>query len=445
MNRRLFVASAPAGAIQFLAACQMKNQTHTAPPDEVKLAGMGLGDLRSRYRHDLFDVMLPFWDQHGIDHELGGVMHALDYDGTRIRTEKQLWFQGRAIWVYSFLYNHFGNDERYIAIARKTKDFVLSHAVLKDGWWAEELSREGKVVRPFQGDIYGMYFVAEGLQEYAWATKDEESLKLALDLVKKLHRHIGSPGFQMAGTGPGIRPQGLWMVNLRIATQMLPRWKEPELEELAAKAVDAVVNRHFNPDIGLNNENLNLDFSRPKGEETKSILGHSIETLWMVMDEALRRNDEKLWSLCADRIRRHVEIGWDYVYGGLSQWINVDQGGYQWPVERPVGTDLEFKFVGEFQYMKTLWSLNEILVAGLNVFERTRAEWAARFFGMAQQVIDERFSRKKFGQPGFMLFGDRRMTSHPHTARQDNYHPPRQLMLNLITLDRMLGPARSTP
>jgi len=26
----------------------------------------------------------------------------------------------------------------------------------------------------------------------------------------------------------------------------------------------------------------------------------------------------------------------------------------------------------------------------------------------------------------------------PHTARQDNYHPPRQLMLSILTLDRML-------
>jgi hypothetical protein len=37
-----------------------------------------------------------------------------------------------------------------------------------------------------------------------------------------------------------------------------------------------------------------------------------------------------------------------------------------------------------------------------------------------------------------MLFADRKMTYVPHTARQDNYHPPRQLMLALLTLDRMM-------
>jgi hypothetical protein len=56
---------------------------------------------------------------------------------------------------------------------------------------------------------------------------------------------------------------------------------------------------------------------------------------------------------------------------------------------------------------------------------------------MAQNVIDEKFSRKRFGQPGYMLFADRRMVQQPHVRRQDNYHPPRQLMLNLLTLERM--------
>jgi len=53
------------------------------------------------------------------------------------------------------------------------------------------------------------------------------------------------------------------------------------------------------------------------------------------MDEAQRKSDLRMWNLCAERIRRHVEVGWDWVYGGLSQWVNVDRGDYIWPVERP--------------------------------------------------------------------------------------------------------------
>ncbi len=441
MKRRTFFGSAGARAAHLFGtvAAAQQPQPCVAPAGEARLAGMSLPELRRRYRKELFEVLLPFWDRHGIDREHGGVICGLDYDGTRVNTDKLLWFQGRGIWVYSFLYNHFGQDSRHLEVAARIKDFVFRSAAQPDGWWAELLSRDGRVLRPFRGDVYGMYFLAEGLQEYAWATKDEEPLDTALALTRKLFRYIDDPSFRLMGTGePGVRPQGLWMVNLRLATQMLRRWDHPDIRAIAERSVDAIVNKHYNPDIGLNNEMLHFDFSRPEQERTKCLLGHSIESLWMVMDEALRRGDQDLWETCARRIRRHLEVGWDYVYGGLAQWVNVDQGGYVWPPEQPVGTDLEFRFVGEYHYMKPLWALHEILVATLNVFERSRAAWASEFFGRAQDLIDRKFSKRKYGHAGYMLFGDRRMTHQPHVGRQDNYHPPRQLMLNLLTLDRMI-------
>jgi N-acylglucosamine 2-epimerase len=442
LKRRTFVGSAGAGAAQLLAAGQggAKAPSSSSVTSNVKLAGMTLPALRKLYNDELFQNYLPFWEKHGIDHERGGFMCGMDYDGKVVSSDKLLWFQGRGIWLYSFLYNNFGKDAARLEVARKTRDFVLKYGPQPDGWWAEVLSRDGKVVKPFQGDIYGMYFIAEGLQEYAWAAKDDHAHQMALDLMKKLYRHIETPSFHFPGEGePGMRPQGLWMVNLNIATQMLKRWKDPEIAALADKCVDAIIHKHYNPDIGLNNELLNHDFSRAKGEETKSLLGHSTETLWMVMDEALRRNDQKLWQTCAERARRHIDVGWDRVFGGLSQWVNVDQGSYVWPVDNPIGTDFKFKFVGEYEYMKALWALNEVLIATLNVFERTGAPWAAEYFGMAQEVIEQKFWKKKYGLPGYMLFGDRRMTHQPHVARQDNYHPPRQLMLSILTLDRMIG------
>ena len=419
---------------------------------KAKLAGLSLPDLRRRIHDELFQVFLPLWDTHGVDHERGGVMCGLDYDGTLAHTDKLLWFQGRAVWIYSFLYNHFGKDPRHLEIARKTKDFLLQYARQKDGWWAELLSREGRVLKPFGGDIEGLYFIAEGMQEYAAATGDEQARELAFALIKKLFASFNRPDFRYMGPdfpflskdGPCVRPQGTWMLNLDIASQMLRRWKDPEIAVICDHALDAIVNRHYNPEIGLNTEMLYFDFSRPPGEERKSRLGHSIEVLWMAMNEANRRGDDALWTTCAERIHHHLDVGWDYVYGGLSQWVNVDQGGYQWPPETPVGTDFEFRFVGEYNYMKTLWGLCEVLIATLNVFERTGAEWAARYFGMAYRVVAEKFYLKQRGYPGYVLFADRRFTFRPHAARQDNYHPPRQMMLNLLTLDRMIRAGSDT-
>ncbi|MGH9451473.1 MAG: AGE family epimerase/isomerase [Terriglobia bacterium] len=410
-----------------------------------QLAGQLLQEWRRRFHHELFEVALPFWDRHGVDHENGGVMCALDYDGARHNTEKVLWFQGRAIWVYSFLYNHFGQDSRCLEVARKTKDFVLRYAVQPDGWFAEKLSREGGILKPFSGDTEGMYFVVEGLQEYAAATGDSESRELSFQLFRKLFKDFDSPNFRYRGadfpylwrTQNAVRPLGLWMVILYIATQMLRRWDNLEIEAIADRALDAVVNKHYNSEIGLNTEMLYFDFSRPKEEERKSRFGHCIEALWMAMEEAVRRGDTVLWETCSVRIRRHLDAGWDHIYGGLSQWINVDQPCYEWPVEDPLGTGLQLRFAGEYEYMKALWALHETLIATLKVFEQTGARWAARYFGMAQEVIDEKFSQKARGNPGYMLFADRQMTWQPHAFRQDNYHPLRQLMLSILTLDNM--------
>jgi len=416
---------------------------------EPQLAGMSLQELRKEFYDQLFHVLLPFWDKHGIDHQFGGIMCSLDYDGSLLNTEKNLWFLGRAIWVYSFLYNHFGKDLQFLEVARKSKEFVHKYALQKDGWWAEVLSREGKVLRPFSGDTEGMYHLAEGLQEYAAASGDDQSREEAFALLKRLFWNFNRPDFRYRGADfpylwnseRAVRPQGLWFLNLNIATQMLKRWNDPGIAAIADLSLDVIVNKHYKPDIGLNTEMLYFDFSRPKEEANKSRFGHCVEAYWMVMEEADRRQDAGLWKTCAERIGHHLDAGWDYIYGGLSQWVNVDNPCYQWPVETPPGTRLELHFVGEYEYMKSLWAQNEVLVATLNVFARTRAEWAARYFDMALNVINEKFSQKNRGFPaGYVLFADRQITPQLHVGRQDNYHPLRQLMLNILTLDRMILP-----
>jgi mannose/cellobiose epimerase-like protein (N-acyl-D-glucosamine 2-epimerase family) len=460
VKRRTFLELAGAAVANMGIARLASAQSSGGPcgdattPSELQLAGMSLPQLRKKFYDQLFQVLLPFWDKHGIDHEYGGIMCSLDYDGTLVNTEKNLWFLGRAIWVYSFLYNHFGKNPQFLEVARKSKEFVFKYALQRDGWWAEVLSREGKVLRPFSGDTEGMYFVAEGLQEYAAASGDEQSREQAFALLKKLFRYFSTSDFRYRGADfpylwnreRAVRPQGLWFLNLNIATQMLARWNDPEIAAIADHALDAIMNRHYNPDLGLNTEMLYFDFSRPKEEADKSRFGHSVEALWMAMEEANRRQDAALWKTCAERIHHHLEAGWDYIYGGLSQWVNVDHPCYKWPVETPPGTRLELKFVGEYEYMKPLWAQNEVLVATLNVFERTRAEWAARYFEMAFNVINEKFSQKNRGYPaGYILFADRRITPQPHVGRQDNYHPLRQLMFNILTLDRMMRPPGQPP
>ncbi|MDA1315754.1 MAG: AGE family epimerase/isomerase [Acidobacteria bacterium] len=392
-----------------------------------------LEQLRERYRRELFDEQLPFWDRFGIDHELGGFCCALDYDGSRVNDEKFVWFQGRGLWVYSFLYNHLKRDPAYLEVARKTKDFLLAHAPQPDGRWASNLSREGRTLAP-ETDLYGRYFAIEGLYEYSQAADDEQARDTALAMFKDLFRR------EMAQDAVGPLTQGFWMVNINIARQILDRETDAEVAAIADQSINAVIQKHFNPDYGLNNENLNRDFTRSAEEATKCNLGHSIETLWMVMQEARRRGDAGLQGICAGRIQHHLNVGWDWLYGGLAMWINVDQGGYEWPLESVPGTNLQFRSVGEYNYTKSLWAVDEVLIACLLILEQRNAPWAERFLVEAQKVMDEKFSMQQSeGPPTYVLFSDRRITRPPRSVRQDNYHRLRALTMNLLTLERLVA------
>jgi N-acylglucosamine 2-epimerase len=395
------------------------------------LAGMTLDQLRERYARELFEVFVPFWEEHGFDAEHGGFMCGLDYDGRLVHTDKFVWFQGRGIWIFSYLYNNFRKDPRYLEIARRTKDFMLKHARRDDGRWAELLSRDGRVLEGPSDMPFGGQFMAEGLHEYAQAAGDEQAHELALQIMKSLHgQSNASPGT--------LRPQGRYMLNAHITNQMLGRARDPLMIEMNEIGVDAIVNRYYNPEIGLNNELLDDDWGRPKEQATICNLGHSVEALWMVLDAAVHRKDQAVWDLCAERLRRHIEVGWDDVHGGLSLMVNVDQPDYEWPVERPVGTSLEFRCSGEYKHIKTSWALDEILIATLKVLERGPAEWAQRAFGLAQASLDDQHSMKKHGHPaGFMLFTDRQHTLQPTATRQDNYHHLRSVMLCLQSLYRL--------
>jgi len=394
--------------------------------------------LARRYRRELFEEVLPFWERHGIDHERGGFVCALDYDGTPVDATKMLLFQGRGIWVYSRLCNAFGPKRAWLEVASKAVHFVRTHMRQPDGSWAQRATAAGAILEgPDAGDTSALLYLAEGLQEYAAAARDAESAELARALLIDVFNQ------GRAASSP-VRRQGLWFLTVLVATQVLARRPDPVLEEIARFSADAIIHRHHNPETGLNDEIVGADLSRSAEDAGFTVFGHSIEGLWMVMDDARRRGDQDVMHLCEERIRRHIDVGWDRVHDGLTHAIRVGGGGYAWPVERPVGTNLEFRYAGEYHYMKTFWSLAEVMVASLKVLERGRAPWAVEAFVRAQAVLDDRMSLRPRGFPVYALFTDRTMVPAEHASRQENYHHPRLLITAIEALGRMRAAGRRT-
>lgn len=406
------------------------NDSGSGPLKKItSIAGMSLEQLRDRYKAELFQDFLPNMDKYAIDHEYGGVMCNLDVrSGKLTNTEKTAWFVGRGLWVYSFLYNNLERNPHYLEIARKSKDLLLKIMPTDDSFWAQKFTREGKPLTG-PGDIYGSLFPAEGLFEYAKASGEKEYRKLAKKIIFDCLARYDEPDymFSYGTTGyyqgapdiMGPRINGHWMIFLSLSTQMLTLEPDPDLEMLAKRCVNAIMEHHLNPKFGLINEVLNHDFSIPdNGYAEFSIVGHGLETTAFVMFEAARLKDEKLFNLSRTAFKKHVNVAGDAVYGGnFDDLLDVDK--YTWSTG------------------KALWCQQEVLKAALFLIENTNDDdgWAQRTFAGTDRFIHEKYFTpgNKFWYPG----GDRRMMN-PQLDLLEHYHHSRHLMLGLLSLERMI-------
>ena len=72
----------------------------------------------------LLEDVIPFWVRHGWDQLYGGVITSLDRDGSVLDTDKSVWFQGRAGWMFATLYNTVSPDPQWLEIAQSCVDFL---------------------------------------------------------------------------------------------------------------------------------------------------------------------------------------------------------------------------------------------------------------------------------------------------------------------------------
>lgn len=388
------------------------------------IGGMPLEELHERYRKELFNRFLPNMEQFVIDHECGGFMCDFDISSRKaVTTNKKTWFQGRGIWVYSFLYNNFDKNPEYLEIARKGIDFILKLKPSDDNFWNNHFSREG-VPLSGPGDIYGNLFVAEGLAEYAKATGEKEYLTLAKEIIFYCLERYDRPDYvydiSYAPGNPkieGPRVLGHWMLFLSLSTQILSQGPDSDFEKLADRCIDAILNHHINPEHNVMIEVINHDLSIPDKEFVQfSVIGHSIETIAFVMAEAVRRKDPALFMTSKEAFRRHLNIASDPVYGGYFE-VLFNVNNVDWALT------------------KSAWCQQEVLIGSLLLVEQTGEEWAQKCFIDSEAYVQAKMVRPDYA---FWTFGGERKVDSPSTKIVEHYHTPRYLMRNMLALERMM-------
>jgi|UniRef100_UPI00404B1075 N-acylglucosamine 2-epimerase len=427
MKRRQFMSNTILAGLGSL-SLNAYGSDQAIDPEKIKDFESGNLDLKKLYdfyHFELFDSFIPNMDKYVIDHQLGGFMTSVDItNGTQVNSNKTAWFEGRGMWTYSFLYNHFGKNSKYLEGARKSKDFILKLQPKDNSFWTSSFDRMGNPLSG-PGDIYSSLFVAEGLAEFAKASGEKQYFTIAKKIILSCLDRYDSPDYNYyvaylnpgATKIPGPRVLGHWMVFLRAATQILENGPDADMEKLADRCLDACLNHHLNPHYQLFNEVLNHDFSRPDNSyKDFAYTGHGIEMCWMLHFEAVRRKDKKLFDRITEVFKRHVTVAHDDVYGGYFRALDhVDNN--TWKVD------------------KVLWLQEEVLIGSMFIAEHTGEQWAKKLFNETLEYV-----RKSFVKPGNLFWasaGDRFLKDYAK-MRAEHYHHPRHLMLNLLSLKRMI-------
>ena len=107
----------------------------------------GRAHLAALYRGTLLGDVMPFWLRHGMDRGHGGIMTSLDRDGTAMDTDKSVWFQGRAGWMFATLYLTVERRPEWLEAARSCVAFSRQHCHGPDGKMYFTVTREGRPLR----------------------------------------------------------------------------------------------------------------------------------------------------------------------------------------------------------------------------------------------------------------------------------------------------------
>lgn len=344
----------------------------TTPLDRLKLAAFYKGTL-------LQDVM-PFWLKHGMDAEHDGIITTLDRDGSILDTDKSIWFQGRAGWMFSTVFNTVSQDRAYFDAAGSCLAFLEKHGYATDGKLFFTVTREGKPLRmrryayseAFASIAHAAYAKASGDHHYEEAAKRDFSFYL---------RHSFEPGYMMPKVDSTTRPMvgiGALMIGIVTAQELRANLGHVDVAgRSATEWIDLFIldiqRLFFKPDLEVLMETVAPDGSILDHLEGRMLNpGHAIECAWFIMHEGRLRGEQSYIQLGLHILDFMWKRGWDQEMGGLFYY-----------------RDVHGKPVQEYWHdMKFWWPHNEAIIATLFAYE---VSGDARYAAMHQQVHDWSF------------------------------------------------------
>jgi len=354
--------------------------------------------LRERYRAELLEDTIPFWLQHGLDCEHGGLLSALDQRGAVVDTDKPIWVQGRAAWTFATLYNAVEPRPEWLAASECCLRFLQKHGPhTGDGKLYFTVTREGAPLR-MRRYHFSECFAAIGAAAYAKASGEAAAKEAACDYAMRFLRSTQPGGAPtLPKVDPSTRPMrgiGAQIMTISVAQELRANLGDVSLGEEGVtctawvdRAVEQIEREFYKPEkrallevVGEHGELLDHFEGRLLNP------GHGIECAWFLLHEAacrsgkigagggcvpfapstlprsVRYSPEQLIRLGLGILDCMWERGWDAEFGGLFGFTDLEgkpvqevaaQMKFWWPHnEAEIATLLAWKLTGEAKYAR---------------------------------------------------------------------------------------------
>ncbi len=285
-----------------------------------------LAKYAGQYKTELLESVVPFWMNHSKDSVSGGYFTCLNRRGEVFDTDKFMWLQGREVWLFSMLYNKVEKKQEWLEMALHGAEFMKKYGMDAHGNWYFSLTREGKpLIQPY--NIFSDCFAAMAFSELYKATGNPEHKQIALNTFSNIQNRQNNPKGIYTKAFPETRPLksfSLPMILCNLSLIMEDLLGTEHVNKTVQPLIKEVMEVFYDKNSGLILESITPEGNFSDSFEGRLLNpGHSNESMWFMMDLAVRNNDKALINRCVEILLHTTEKGWDKQYGGIFYFLDV--------------------------------------------------------------------------------------------------------------------------
>ena len=343
-------------------------------------------DRKMDFKKELQTDILTFWLNNAIDRVNGGIYTQLDKEGKIYGTDKSVWFQGRALWVFSKAYNLIEKRPEYLEAARCIYEFI-GKCVDTDGRMYFTVTADGRGLQK-RRYYFSETFAAIGCAEYYKASGDERALADAEKYFTVAYEcYTGVRKNEPKVNPENSRTKALSPVMIMLSTAQVMRSlkgvREEFYDRICKDCVHEILHGGFLTESALL-ECVSADgefLDTPQGRVVNP--GHSLEAAWFLLMEGIIEENEELTSAARRIIDFTFPRGYDREHGGIIAFTDVSgkppvqlewDMKLWWPqCEAMIALRMAYDYFGDPKYYDAYGTL--LLYCEEHFIDYTDGEW----------------------------------------------------------------------